>query len=95
MESHFEPRGHDKAMNITVRYRDIPWEEAKKCATERHYISDKTPGNWEANYRSKPVVIRTPGSTRRYSWIACGGPFFDVVGKPTFVVCPHIAEIGD
>lgn len=83
-------------MIITTRYRDIPWEEARKCS---HVINDAKAGKaWEARFRGKPVDIAVPAiQTPLGAPMICGGPFFlrQSADNSANIVCPHIAEIGD
>ena len=78
-------------MIITTRYRDIPWEEASKCAQPEH-LTPQSRTNWEA-LRGKPVKIESPAITEpQYKYAQCGGPFYRVEGRAV-MVCPHIAMI--
>lgn len=81
---------------ITTKYRDIPWEEAKKCS---RIVNDAKAGKaWEARFRGKPVEITVPALSVPFDGpMICGGPFFlrKSADNSTNIVCPHIAEIGD
>ena len=82
-------------MIIRTRYRDVPWEEVKNC------YPPVPPGYedfWE-KCRGREIEILSgpiPISDIQSPEYGCGGPYY---GVPTpsggFVVCPHIAEIGD
>jgi len=78
-------------MIISTRYRDIPYEEAIKCA--KPPLGGVGRDQWEKEYRGKPLKIETPAVDKHEKW-ACSGPFYSVAGEWSSV-CPHIAEIGD
>lgn len=87
---------------LKTRYRDIPFEEAVKCATPEGLEYCRNAGvNWDQQQRRKPVsVLYPPITTPQWKYARCGGPFYRVL-KPDgtrdgeFMVCVHIAEIGD
>lgn len=81
-------------MIIQTRYRDIPWEEAKKCCVPE-IQADWTPEKWDARKRGTPVQIITPPVHRFYasSVYRCDGPWYAKVGGNG--VCIHHVEIGD
>lgn len=79
-------------MIIETRYRDIPWEEARK------HFHDGDAERW-STIKGRPIRIITPASPEAQDRL-CEGPFFTVVGRIQLngngcCVCPHIAEIGD
>lgn len=81
-------------MIIETRFRDIPWEEARKC------FQDGSPEGW-ARFRGSPIKIVTPQlSKSNVDSPRCSGPFFKAPflycdsGEP-LCVCPHVVEIGD
>lgn len=87
-------------MIIETRYRDVPFQEAIKCAPR---LSGVDSADWE-DLRGKPVRVIVPGRPRSIgSYFECEGPFFTVDSGPfirngelvRYTVCPHIAEIGD
>jgi hypothetical protein len=79
-------------MIIQTRYRDIPWEEARKCL----HGGNEWRAEWE-RCRGKPISIQVPETTAGAA--LCEGPFFIVPGYQwegrKVAVCPHIVEIGD
>lgn len=88
-------------MTIQTRYRDIPFNEAAKCAP---LLANTDPHFWESKRRGQPVTINVPGFARANGrFFECSGPFYDVASPPVMhkgvliqhTVCPHIAEIGD
>lgn len=84
-----------KMMVVQVRFKDIPFEEAKKCSTSAYGGARA----WWESKRGKPVQIIVPADGGSGSRI-CDGPFFRVVNDEkyyggAYTVCPHIAEIGD
>ena len=81
---------------IEVRYRDIPWEEARKCQTIKD--EKKLRRYWEQEQRGRIVSIECPSvPPTSDTKIVCVGPFFQRHEESAshLVVCPHIAEIGD
>lgn len=89
-------------MIVKTRYRDIPWEEARKCyrlssRNRRVYPEGRgTSESWERAMRGKPVSIIVPARTdHQYKYVRCEGPFFTLADSDNKMVCPHIAEIGD
>lgn len=88
-------------MTILTKYRDIPWEEAAKCAAPP---DPEGRARWEAR-RGTPVEIQVPACLGPHAGFACAGPYFMVVGGNVAgpglreggygCVCPHVAEIGD
>lgn len=82
-----------KPMIIQTRYRDIPWEEARKCQSS---FTEESEPFWN-KVRGRPVLIQTPATEGHSLEVICGGPFYLRVpfdGRAG-IVCPHIAEIGD
>lgn len=77
-------------MIIHTRYRDIPWEEARKCQTAL------PPEVW-ALLRGQAVALQTPPcSDCALDMISgCGNPPFLHTADGQRWVCQHIAEIGD
>jgi len=89
---------------INTLYRDIPFDEARKCV--RAPFNDmKYAQHWETEMRLKPVQISTPAvEPASRSYYVCNGPFYSLnegainsreVGPARRIVCVHIAEIGD
>ena len=84
---------------IKTRYRDVPWEE-------RGHGGDLRSTEQEARelwnkFRGKNVSFLTP-PLKKSPHYPCEGPHYRVTGldlMPKYgqfwVVCPHIAEIGD
>lgn len=79
-------------MIVKTRYRDIPFEEAIKCAVMRPGIIREARKNWRER-KGKPVAIIAPADPNQWEYVRCEGPFFWTTDD--FLVCPHIAEIGD
>lgn len=89
-------------MILTTRYKDIPYEEAIKCAV---------PGTLQPDSRDKleksrgrVIQVETPPiATRQYLYARCEGPFYKVFpprqskSHPEcyLMVCVHLTEIGD
>ena len=85
---------------IETRFRDIPFDEAAKCAVPEVRDNVEHRKTWETEFRGKPIRILTPAVSPIAHIVVdnflCEGPFFDIVGmRRGSVVCPHIAEIGD
>ncbi len=80
----------ENSVIIRTRYRDIPFEEARKCFYGKNG-SRVTESEWDATYRGTPLRIHVPSQDASGP---CSGPFFSAVDGVGFV-CPHIAEIGD
>lgn len=81
-------------MILKTRYRDIPFEEALKCAAPGS--PDWTRERWEFWKGRTFSVIAPPCDPRRALGVfSCEGPFYVGVDHPEYAVCPHIAEIGD
>ena len=82
---------------IEVRYRDIPWEEARKCQTIKDEKTCRR--HWEQEQRGRYIFIEIPAIRITPCKIVCAGPFFALHvasrNSPANTVCPHIAEIGD
>jgi hypothetical protein len=91
-------------MIITTLYRDIPFDEARKCV-RAPFNNMKYAQHWETEMRAKAVQIATPAvETDSRSYYVCNGPFYKLnegtinspeVGAARRIVCVHIAEIGD
>lgn len=80
-------------MIVSTRYRDIPFEEATRCA-----IADAEDlREWWELHRGKAVEIHVPACTADGEEHArtCNGPFFQVASNTPFCVCAHVVEIGD
>lgn len=76
-------------MIITTRYRDIPIEKVRECFPEA------SPKQW-LKRRGKPVEIVAPHNNHtRDPCVLCRQEPHYNVAHSIFVVCPHIAEIGD
>lgn len=83
-------------MIVETRYRDIPYEEARKCY--QGGVVPKGGGDGKRPWkvlRGQPVSIIVPATNSHRPEIVCGGPFFLLADDDRYVVCPHIAEIGD
>ena len=94
-------------MIIQTRYRDIPFEEARKCAGPNSIAIldvNTARAKWEKR-RGKVMTIQTPqtiDSRRNNSKCACDGPWYRVLsidGRDISllgaIACTHLAEIGD
>ena len=82
-------------MIVKTRYRDIAFEEAVKCTPQLNTLD--MADVWIQS-QGQTIEIETPCLPDKspFSFFVCGGPFYKVVGVPLpYVVCPHIAEIGD
>jgi hypothetical protein len=80
---------------LTTRYRDIPWEEARKCQPTG--IQDTDAAKWN-RLRGKTIRVITPPDGKPSPHIVCNGPYYrvaDLNAAVGDVVCPHIAEIVD
>lgn len=89
-------------MIVETRYRDISAQEMLKCVSPLAIKKRKDP-----NYKTGPtefkagdtILIETPGVTRadiNTQNLSCQGPFYFIANtQRRYVVCPHIAEIGD
>jgi hypothetical protein len=77
---------------VTTRFKDIEWDEVKKCAREPSESKRKL---WN-KIRGTKIEIMTPADAHvgTGGGFVCKGPFYPVAGKD-YCVCPHIAEIGD
>lgn len=84
---------------ILTRFRDIPYDEAKKCASQVYLdlTGEDSREKWEQHYRGRSVQIIIPAvEITDKIYLNCNGPFYSVIGRGIdFVVCPHTAEIGD
>lgn len=84
---------------ITVKIRDIPFEEIKIC----HSLEYVKLADWEARWakiRNTTITIEVPAIlTKAQVSLLCEGPFYIVPGYYVnglpAIVCPYIAEIGD
>lgn len=76
---------------IQTRYRDIPFEEAAKWQGN---VNPEYREIWETQMRGKEILISAIPTD---SYICkCCAVYFPVLGKARpYLVCPHIAEIGD
>jgi len=87
-------------MKVKIKYRDIPFEQAMLCSTEKGIQISSLIGekNWNL-LRNNSFYIETPAITEeQWEYVKCGGPFFNVINPPfngILIVCPHLAEIGD
>lgn len=76
---------------ITTRYRDIPFEEALKCAPNTNESGARE--IWEEQLRGHEVIFYPLTRHEHNSYFTCEGPFFKTANGGS--CCPHIAEIGD
>lgn len=86
-------------MIVTTKFHDITFEELRT----RHLAGECTSEIWE-QCRGRVVHIKTPGAsincltdTNKVRAIesGCEGPFYEMVERPTYMVCHHTVEIGD
>lgn len=85
------------AVIITVRYRDIPYEEAIRCLTPEGFrVSEALGGIQRWNkLRGRTARIITPATHQKQVNFSCEGPFFRGADQPEYGLCAHVAEIGD
>ncbi len=76
---------------IKIRYRDIPWEEARKCMAGSD--SPENRKRWEENIRGKVFSLNDITAVESHPLFRCKGSVFESRGGA--VLCSHIAEIGD
>lgn len=84
-------------MRILTRYRDLPFSEVRSCAIPA-VINAESERGWEEKQRGKPIEFLS-GPVPKNETNACDGPFY-LTTKPHpksgfYLLCPHIAEIGD
>jgi len=87
-------------VKVKIKYRDIPFEQAMLCSTEKGIQISIPNGKkrWDM-LRNNNFYIETPAIVEeQWEFVKCGGPFFTVIDPPfsgILIVCPHLAEIGD